>query len=121
MATKKQQPKKDITDVLSSIDGLKTENTNQFAAVNRSIGGIEKRLDNHHGRIKELEEDKLKRKAADEAVAEYKRDHNDSWQSGYNKNGSGNTIEVNKELLKAIGLLVTAIGILVAGYAVTKK
>jgi len=123
MADKKPSKPKTATDqfkhVSTLIEGLKSDNVQQFAAVNRSLGGVEKRLENHHGRIKILEEEKLERRAAEKAIEKYKREHPDVAQREYTKD-SDNTVAVNKELLKAIGYLVLAIAALAAAFTAVK-
>lgn len=121
--TATQTAKSQFNHLQTLIEGVKSDALVQFGEIKKDFGGINSTLTNHEGRIKDLEKDKIER----DAIAKYRSEHPelaqkvfDTGQKGYN-DSNDSTIVVNKELLKAIGYLVVALGVIVAALAATKR
>lgn len=115
MTTDKQTSQPTNAAIMRELKSLKGMVVNQGKIVKRhdnSIIGLEQ-----HNRDEELA-----KKVAKEAIDQWRVDHPDGSKEGQKAyNESNGTVTVNKDLLKAIGYLVLALGAVVAAALATKK
>lgn len=105
MAEKTKTTKEQYEELTSLIDTVKKDNLAQFGEIKKEFGAFSKVQDKHENEINKLKEDKIKR----DAVAEFKK------QNPGGENTSG-TLALNKELLKAVGLLLGVITVIATLY-----
>lgn len=105
--------KESYKQMTTLIESVKSDNLMQFGEIKKEFGGVTTQLGQHHMRISELEEDKIKR----DAIEEYKRLHPEVAQGVYNSqrkqaDDDSGAVTINKELLTALkylGLVVAAL------------
>lgn len=91
--------------VMAAVESMRKDSTLQYGEIKKEFGAFAKTQDRHENEINKLKEDKVKR----DAIEEYKKNTPSS-------DSTSGTLALNKELLKAIGLLVTVIGAIGAMY-----
>lgn len=101
----------DLRELKSLIHGVKRDNLQQFGEVKKEFGAISKTLEDHHGRIRNLERDKIER----DAVERFRREGDGA---GSQKVYTSEGFNLNSDLLrliKALGLVIAALAAAIIG------